>query len=131
MRLIGRLSVLETLVIYIPAIAINIVSIYLFEKGDQAYYLNIDSLILVGYACCLMGVVLGQKERLLSSWSYFRFYELFKADVDDYDEQEMEFDKTPADLDFAAMVSPKFDGFDESKYIRLYVLTMLCCVCLS
>ena len=78
-----------------------------------------------------MGVVLGQKERLLSSWSYFRFYELFKADVDDYDEQEMEFDKTPADLDFAAMVSPKFDGFDESKYIRLYVLTMLCCVCLS
>ena len=59
MRLIGRLSVLETLVVYAPAIAINIVSISLFERGDQAFYLNVDSLILVGYAVILMVVVLG------------------------------------------------------------------------
>ena len=58
MRLIGRLSVLETLVLYLPAIIINITSIFLFERGDQAYYLNIDSLILVGYAVILISVVL-------------------------------------------------------------------------
>ena len=78
-----------------------------------------------------MGVVLGQKERLLSSWSYFRFYELFKNEVDDYGEDEMEFDKAPIETDFAAMASPKFDNFDESKYYSLLLLTIMCCVCHS
>ena len=92
MRLIGRLSVLETLVLYLPAIIINITSIFLFERGDQAYYLNIDSLILVGYAVILISVVLSQKERLLSSSSYFQFRELFKFSDDNQDD-EMEFDQ--------------------------------------
>jgi len=64
-RLIGRLTVLETIFIYAPALSINIVSLWLFEKGEQAFYLNIDSLILVCYAVVLIGVVLGQKEKLL------------------------------------------------------------------
>lgn len=58
LRLIGRLSVLETLTLYLPAIVINITSIWLFERGNQVFYLNIDSLILVGYAVFLMAVVL-------------------------------------------------------------------------
>jgi len=57
-RLIGRLSVLETIFVYLPALAINISSIWLFEKGDQIFYLNIDSLILVCYATILIAVVL-------------------------------------------------------------------------
>jgi len=59
MRLIGRLSVLETIFIYAPALTINIVSLYLLERGDRAHYLNIDSLILVCYAIFLIGIVLG------------------------------------------------------------------------
>ena len=57
-RLIGRLSVLEIIVIFIPAAIINITSINQIMRGDSLFWLNIDSLFLVTYAIVLIIVVL-------------------------------------------------------------------------
>ena len=62
-RLIGRLTVLETLFIYLPAVATNIYSLTVIkEKKDTQYWLNIDSMVLVLYALILITVVLTQRE---------------------------------------------------------------------
>ena len=57
-RLIGRLSVLEIIVIFLPAVIINISSISKIARGDYLFWLNIDSMILVCYAIILIIVVL-------------------------------------------------------------------------
>ena len=77
-RLIGRLTVFETILIYLPAIAINIYSLtYITDDKTMQYWLNIDSLILVSYAIVLICVVLTQREKLMNFSSYFKFSELF------------------------------------------------------
>ena len=87
-RLIGRLTVFETLFIYLPAVSINIYSLTVItEQKDSQYWLNIDSLVLVLYALILIIVVLTQREQLMNYTSYFKFKELFTfgddADADD------------------------------------------------
>ena len=77
--LIGRLSILETIFIYLPALAINITSMWLFEKEDQSYYLNIDSLILVCYATVLILVVITQREKFVNAHSQLSIKDLFTA----------------------------------------------------
>lgn len=92
-RLIGRLTVFETIFIYLPAISVNIFSLTVItEQKDSQYWLNIDSLVLVLYALILIIVVLTQREQLMNSMSYFKFAELFTfgededEDVDDLDD---------------------------------------------
>lgn len=91
-RLIGRLTVLEIFLIYLPAILINVFSIYSIKNSEQIYYLNIDSLVLVSYAVILIVVVLTQRERLLTTHSYFNFSELFVFAPEDDQEKEEEID---------------------------------------
>lgn len=87
-RLIGRLTVLEILLIYMPAVAINIYSLtYITDDREMQYWLNIDSLALVSYAIVLIVVVLTQREKLMNFSSYFKFSELFKFG-DDQDAAE-------------------------------------------
>ena len=58
-RLIGRLTVFEIILIYLPAISINIYSLtYITDDREMQYWLNIDSLALVSYAIVLIIVVL-------------------------------------------------------------------------
>ena len=86
-RLIGRLTVFETLLIYIPAVSINIYSLtYITNDKEMQHWLNIDSLALVCYAFVLILVVLTQKEKLLTPSSYFKFGELFKFGTDEEDD---------------------------------------------
>ena len=73
-RLIGRLSILEIIVIFIPAVIINISSISKIARGDYLFWLNIDSMILVCYAIFLIIVVLTQREKLVSCLQLFKFY---------------------------------------------------------
>ena len=89
-RLIGRLSVLEIIVIFIPAAIINITSINQIMRGDSLFWLNIDSLFLVTYAIVLIIVVLTQREKLVSNTLLFKFSELFMLDGDE--EQELEYE---------------------------------------
>ena len=89
-RLIGRLSVLEIIVIYVPAVIINAFSISKILRGDYLFWLNIDSMILVCYAIFLIIVVLTQREKLVSSTKLFQFCELFS--IDGEEEAELELD---------------------------------------
>ena len=94
-RLIGRLSVLEIIIVYLPAIIINLTSINQIMRGDHLFWLNIDSLFLVTYAIVLIIVVLTQREKLISSTLLFKFSELFRLDSEEEAELEAEDDDTP------------------------------------
>ena len=88
-RLIGRLTVFETILIYLPAVSINIYSLtYITDDKEMQYWLNIDSLALVSYALVLILVVLTQREKLMNFSSYFKFSELFKFGNDADEDQE-------------------------------------------
>lgn len=76
-RLIGRLSIIEILVLYLPSIAINISNLFYVKRGSQLFYFDIDSLILVGYATILIVVVLSQRERLMDPSKLFQWRDLF------------------------------------------------------
>lgn len=72
-RLIGRLSILEIFALYLPAMTGNILSLFYIPKGEQLFYVDIDSLILLSYSIILISVVLSQREKVLGGAS-----ELFK-----------------------------------------------------
>ena len=58
-RLIGRLTVLETIILYLPAVIINSWSVTtITDKKTSQFWLNVDGLILVLYAVILIAVVL-------------------------------------------------------------------------
>lgn len=58
-RLIGRLSIMEIFLVYIPDILLNLYGFfYQFSLGDQIFYLGFDSLALVVYATVLIVVTL-------------------------------------------------------------------------
>ena len=58
-RLIGRLTVFETIFLYLPAVAINIYSLTVItDQKEMQFWFNIDSLVLVLYALVLIIVVL-------------------------------------------------------------------------
>ena len=110
-RLIGRLSVLEIIVMYIPAVVINATNIGNIHRGEWLYWLNIDSMILVSYAIFLIIVVLCQREKVASGSLLFKLSELFL--VDTIEEDELELDN---DLDFQETGGSKqFRGTEEAK----------------
>ncbi len=87
-RLIGRLTVLECLFVYVPAVVLNAFSLTLItDTKTMQYWYNLDSLILICYAIILIVVVLTQREKLMNYKSYFNFGELFTfgddADLDE------------------------------------------------
>lgn len=59
-RLIGRLTVLECIFIYIPAVVINCYSLTsrITDTKTMQYWYNLDSFILICYAIILISVVL-------------------------------------------------------------------------
>jgi len=58
-RLIGRLTVLETIILYLPAVIINSWSVTtITDTKTSQFWLNVDGLILVLYAVILIAVVL-------------------------------------------------------------------------
>ena len=78
-RLIGRLTVFETLFLYLPAVIINSWSLtYITDRKTTQFWLNVDGLALVCYSVILISVVLTQREKLMNEKSYFNFGELFK-----------------------------------------------------
>jgi hypothetical protein len=88
-RLIGRLSIIEILVLYLPSIAINISNLFYVKHGSQLFYFDIDSLILVGYATILIIVVLSQRERLMDPSKLFEWRDLFtQGDLKEPEEAE-------------------------------------------
>ena len=65
-RLIGRLSIMAVIFLYLPAIALNLYGlVFNFEMGDQIFYIGLDSLVLVVYATVLIIVTLTQREKLI------------------------------------------------------------------
>jgi hypothetical protein len=88
-RLIGRLSIIEIVFLYLPSMAINIANLVKIKKGSQLFYFNIDSLILVSYATVLILVVLCLRERLLDSSKLFNWRDLI-AQGELKEEPEME-----------------------------------------
>ena len=87
-RLIGRLTVMECLFIYLPAVFINGYSLTLItDTKTMQYWYNLDSLILICYAIILIAVVLTKREKLMNYKSYFNFSELLTfGDDSDHDE---------------------------------------------
>ena len=123
-RLIGRLTVLECFLIYIPAIAVNIYSLTVItDAKTMQYWYNLDSLILMCYAVILIIVVLTQREKLMNYKSYFNFSELFTFG-DDADQDEVPIDTwaattfptKPSARDAASVASMQED--DPSKCNR-------------
>ena len=78
---------MEILLLFIPAIALNFYSLSVYEPFQQIYYLAIDSLILVLYATVLIAVTLTQRERVLDPKNLFRWGELLKWQVSSDSEQ--------------------------------------------
>ena len=78
---------MEILLLFIPAIALNLYSLSVYEPFQQIYYLAIDSLILVLYATVLIAVTLTQRERVLDPKNLFRWGELLKWQVSSDSEQ--------------------------------------------
>lgn len=76
-RIIGRLSLIEILCLYLPSMAINIANLAKIKKGSQLFYFDVDSLILVCYATLLIAIVLGLRERLLDQSKLFDWKDLF------------------------------------------------------
>jgi len=74
----------------VPAIAFNIFALAYIGKGETIYYLGVDSLILVIYACILIAVVLTQREKLLDSNQLINFKELFRTEFNEEEEAAME-----------------------------------------
>lgn len=70
-RLVGRLSMMEVFLIFIPAISMNIYGLFVYKPFQQIYYLGIDSLILVLFATILITVTLTQRERVLDPKNLF------------------------------------------------------------
>jgi hypothetical protein len=103
-RLIGRLSVLKIFILYIPAIATNIYNLFYIKQGEQIFYIDIDSLILVGYAMILIIVVLNQREKLLDPTHLFRWGDLFKIG---------ELEEDPMDIDSSAYGDSR--GFNKGQ----------------
>ena len=117
-RLIGRLSVLEILVIYLPAVIVNATSISKIHRGAYLYWLNIDSMILVCYAIVLIIVVLSQREKVAAGALLFKFSELFLIDTNE--EDELELDNGPeaeGKKSFRSEARPETedDGSEQSK----------------
>lgn len=54
----GRLTIIEVFILYVPSIVINIVNLFKVKRGTQLFYFDIDSLILVSYALILIIIVL-------------------------------------------------------------------------
>jgi len=129
-RLIGRLTVLECFLIYIPAIAINIYSLTVItDAKTMQYWYNLDSLILMCYAVILIIVVLTQREKLMNYKSYFNFGELFKFG-DDADQDEVPVDTwaattfptKPSARDAASVASMQEDDPSKCNRHRVFVL---------
>jgi hypothetical protein len=59
----GNLTILNLIVIYLPAVCANIYNMFYANSSQQVYYLDIDSLILVIYVCLLFGIVVRSKEK--------------------------------------------------------------------
>ena len=76
-RLLGRLSLIEIFLLYIPSIAINIVNLFQVKNGSQLFYFDIDSLILVSYATILIIIVMSLREKLLDPSKLFDWRDLF------------------------------------------------------
>ena len=126
-RLIGRLTVFETLFIYLPAVATNIYSLTVItHKKDSQYWLNIDSMVLVLYALILITVVLTQREQLMNHASYFKFGELFSFgdDADADDQVDLDANDDPATKALGNMASQnqlETDPADEQRKSSVYV----------
>jgi hypothetical protein len=56
--ILARLTMLELLVLYIPALVMNIYGLYTFKPNEQLYYIGIDSLVLIATATILIVVTL-------------------------------------------------------------------------
>lgn len=76
-RLLGRLSLIEIFLLYIPSITINIVNLFQVKNGSQLFYFDIDSLILVSYATILIIIVMSLREKLLDPAKLFDWRDLF------------------------------------------------------
>ena len=129
-RLIGRLTVFETLFIYLPAVATNIYSLTVIkEKKDTQYWLNIDSMVLVLYALILITVVLTQREQLMSYTSYFKFSELFTfgddADADDQVDLDESDPATKALGNMASQNQLETDPGDEQSKFSVYLSNLV------
>jgi len=66
-RLIGRLSILSIVALYVPALIITAYSLTYIERGDQVYFLDIDCLVMVTYCIILICIVLKQREKVLGN----------------------------------------------------------------
>lgn len=91
-RLIGRISLLEIILVYFPAIALNIYDLYYFTQDQQIWYITLDSLILILYALVLIIVVMTTRERVLDISYLLDFKELFSFNVKSDTESMYEFD---------------------------------------
>jgi hypothetical protein len=76
-RLMGRISMLQIFVLYLPSIAFMIYGLYQFVQGTQIFYYAIDGLILTCYATILIMVVIGQREQTIGHGVAFEIKELF------------------------------------------------------
>ena len=88
-RLIGKLSIIEVFFIFCPAILLMAYSIgYEFERGQQLFYIGVDSLFLVTYALVFIIVTLSQREKVMEPRELFQWTEICRCWVDS-DEEAM------------------------------------------
>lgn len=71
-RLVGQLSIIEVFFVLCPAILLMVYSIgYEFERGQQLFYIGVDSLFLVTYALVFIIVTLSQREKVMEPRELF------------------------------------------------------------
>jgi hypothetical protein len=90
-RLIGQLSIIQIFFMFLPAIALMIYSLlFEFLRGNQLFYLGIDSLFLVTYATIVIIITLTQREKVLYPKELFNWTEICRCCVDSDDEKMYE-----------------------------------------
>jgi len=58
-QLIGKLSTMEILLCFMPAVALCVYNLFYYKPAEQIFYIGVDSLILVAYAITLITITLG------------------------------------------------------------------------
>ena len=77
LRLIGRLSILEALILYIPAIGLHVLVLVYTPLGTQLFYYAVDGLVLVAYSLVLIGFVITQREKVLDQHVFAEIRDMF------------------------------------------------------
>jgi len=83
---VGRITILSIIFLYVPAVAANITDLILSDSSSGAFYLDIDSLIIVTYLILIITYVIYKRENVEKSLLNMKALVVTLGQNDDDDE---------------------------------------------